>query len=180
MKDRIDWNTLWMSMALMVAQKSLDPSTKHGCIIVDEKNHLISMGYNSFPRECIEDSLPLSRPDKYKVIIHSETNAIINAGDRKLEGSTAYITGFPCTNCFGNMINAGISKIVYGPVGSYCINKTDSLLIQKMNISSKSLENKIQIIKYEELTNICKVNEFLDQIKQYTNEKINQIDVING
>ena len=44
-EGRIDWDTLWMSMALMIAQKSLDPSTKHGCIIVDEKNHPVDFVY---------------------------------------------------------------------------------------------------------------------------------------
>lgn len=179
-KDRVDWNTLWMTMALAVSQRSLDPSTKHGSVIVDSKNRLISMGYNSFPRHCIEESLPLTRPDKYKVIIHSETNAIINANNKELEGSTIYITGYPCTNCFGNMINVGIKKIIYGPVGSYCIDQKDLILMQQMNIDSKTLKNKIQMIKYEEIADIEQIEKFLDQIKSYTNGKINQTDVIKG
>ena len=180
LEKRIDWETLWMTMALTVAQRSIDPSTKHGCIIVDSKNRLISMGYNSFPRQCIEESLPLTRPEKYSVIIHSETNAIINAGDRKLEGSTIYVTGYPCPNCFGNMLNAGISKIIYGPIGSHCLDKEDIILIQKLNINSETLENKIQMVKYEEIADLIQIKEFLGQVEKYTDEKINRKDLING
>lgn len=178
--SRIDWDTLWMTMALSVAQRSLDPSTKHGCIIVDNKNHLISMGYNSFPRECLELTLPLTRPDKYKVMIHSETNAIINAGDKSLNGATAYITGHPCVNCFGNMINAGISKIIYGMVGSYCIDKKDIEIINQMNVSSKSYKNKIIIQKYEANHDTEEISEFLDNIKEYVDIKTKQDDAVNG
>ena len=180
LEKRIDWETLWMTMALTVAQRSIDPSTKHGCIIVDNKNRLISIGYNSFPRQCIEGSLPLTRPEKYMAIIHSETNAIINAGDRDLEGSTVYVTGHPCVNCFGNMLNAGVAKIIYGPVGSHCLDKEHIILIQKMNISSKTLENKIQIVKYEDVADIGQIKEFLEQVEKYTDEKINRKDLING
>ncbi len=178
---RIDWGTLWMTMALTVSQRSIDPSTKHGCIIVDEKNRLISMGYNSFPRNCVDESLPLTRPEKYGAILHSEVNAIINAGDRDLEGAIAYTTGHPCTNCFGSMINAGISKVVYGPVGCVdCISKDDIILIQQMNIDSKTLKNKIKMIKYEDIANMKQVEDFLDQVKNYTKEKTEQTGVING
>ena len=180
MQKRIDWHTLWMTMAFAVSQRSIDPSTKHGCIIVDDKNRLISMGYNSFPRQCFEEALPLTRPKKYKAIIHSETNAIINAGNRGLEGATAYITGCPCTCCFGNMLNAGISRVIYGPVWSYCIDKEDIILIQQMNIDKKTHKNKIEIIKYEEITDIKQIEKFLDQIKQYTIEKISRTDLNNG
>lgn len=179
-EDRVAWDTLWMTMVLTVAQRSIDPSTKHGCIIVDEKNRLISMGYNSFPRDCVEDSLPTSRPNKYKVIIHSETNAIINAANGGLIGATAYITGFPCTNCFANMLNAGITKIIYGPVGSHCLDVTDVLLVQKMNIDSKTLKNKIEIIKYQEIADMGQIVNFLEQIKNYTNDKTGRTDLING
>ena len=167
MEERVDWDTLWMTMALAVAQRSIDNITKCGCIIVDDKNHLVSMGYNSFPRECIEIDLPLEKPDKYKVIIHSETNAIINAGNRDLTGTTAYITGHPCSNCFGNMLNAGISKIVYGPVDANCVNEDDIYLINHMNISSKTFQHKISIVKYDQKHNFNEINIFIDQIKKY-------------
>jgi len=58
------------------------------------------------------------RPEKYYVMSHSEVNAISNAAKHgtKLEGSTFYITGHPCSRCYGAIVNAGAKKIIYGPV----------------------------------------------------------------
>jgi dCMP deaminase len=179
-EERIDWNTFWMTMALTVSQRSIDPSTKHGCIIVDSKNRLISMGYNSFPRNCSDKDLPLTRPEKYEAIIHSETNAIINSNSTSTEGATVYVTGHPCGRCFGNMINAGITKIVYGHVGSYCLDKKDIDLIATMNYDPDTLDNKIEIIKYEDIADITQIKGFLKQIEEYVDEKTEQTDVVNG
>jgi len=180
MEKRIDWGTFWMSMALTVSQRSIDPSTKHGCILVDEDNRLISMGYNSFPRYCFDGTLPLTRPEKYEVIIHSETNAIINSGDRSTKGATAFITGYPCTRCFGNMINAGIIQIIYGPVGSHQLSEKDVELVRAMNIDSRTMKSKIRIIRYEDVADVKRIEEFLDQVKEYTNDKAGRKDLING
>ena len=175
MKERIDWDTLWMTMAFSISQRSLDDSTKHGCVMVDGDNKIISVGYNSFPKNCIDERLPLTRPLKYRAILHSETNSIINA-NRSLKGATAYITGFPCPNCFGNMLNAGIENIVYGCVGSHCINEEDTELINLMNISKEG-NKKITIKKYE---NIEDLQIFLNTISGYITEKLNRTDLING
>ena len=137
MEKVIDWHILWMTLAFQMAQRSKDPSTKHGCIFVDKNNKLISIGYNSFPRDCIDESLPTDRPDKYKVMIHSEINAIENATDRReLVGARAYITGHPCPNCFGAMLNAGIGEIIYGPIGSHCLEKKDISIIRQMSMNT--------------------------------------------
>jgi dCMP deaminase len=176
---RIEWDNLWMTLAIASAQRSIDTSTKHGCVFVGEHNHFISMGYNSYPKDCIESQLPKDRPLKYKVTIHSEINAIINARE-SLEGVTAYITGHPCSNCFSAMLNAGISKIVYGPVGSHCLQEEDIRLIKDMNISATIFKNKIEIIKFESISKIDNLYSFLDVIKKYINEKVEKTDVMNG
>lgn len=180
MVDRVDWEVFWMTMVMAVAQKSVDPSTKHGCILVSPDNHFISMGYNSFPKKCLDDKLPLTRPEKYKVIIHSETNAIINSERKDTTGATAYITGYPCTNCFSNMINANISKIVYGPVGSYMLKQEDIDLINLLNVDADTLEPKIKIVKYEKVMKSEDIKDFLNIIINYFDEKVNYKNVING
>ena len=181
MRKVVDWKVLWMTLAFQVSQRSKDPSTQHGCIFVDDHNKFISMGYNSFPRDCMDDSLPTTRPDKYKVMIHSEINAIGNATDRReLVGSTAYITGHPCPNCFGAMLNAGIGHIIYGPVGSHCLDKSDIDIIGQMNISAATFKIKIRITKFEQWAKIDEVYNFLDSTKEYISEKIRRTDLING
>jgi len=180
MFNRINWDTLWMTMVFAVAQRSIDKQTKCGTVLIGEDNHFISMGYNSFPRDCIDESLPRTRPEKYKIIIHSEVNAIANAVNRKeLKGATAYITGYPCSNCFSVMLNAGIKKIIYGPSGSHCISQ-DDIRLRQMNISAKTLKMKIKIIKFEDIGNIEDIYDFLDVIKKYIEERIQKTDLING
>lgn len=44
------WDTYFIEMAMFVATKSKDDSTKVGCVIVSEDHTVLSMGYNGFPR----------------------------------------------------------------------------------------------------------------------------------
>lgn len=129
------WDRYYMDMTFYIAQKSLDPSTKHGCIVTDFEHTPLSMGYNSPPRNCLDEEIPLTRPDKYPYMVHSEENAIINAARNgvSLKGSTFYITGYPCSRCFRMMANVGAVKIVYGPINSNCIQEEDRKAIEIMN-----------------------------------------------
>lgn len=124
-----------MDMAFLISQKSLDPSTKHGCIAIDVDHTPLSMGYNSPPRNCIDENIPLERNLKYPFFCHSEENCIINAARSgiSLKGSIFYITGFPCSKCFRGILNVGAIKIVYGPVKSNCVSNEDRRAIEIMN-----------------------------------------------
>ncbi len=181
-RERSSWALTWMSIALQYANhRSMDPATRHGCILVGEDNEPLSMGFNSFPADCEDDKMPLTRPEKYDAIIHSETNAIINSNSKRdLKGCTAYITGFPCPRCFGNMINAKVSKIIYGPVGSHQLRDSDMELVKQLNISAKTGKNKIEIVKYEDIEDLDKLCGSFEQTKQYVESKIQQTNLING
>jgi len=179
-RERSSWARTWMSLALQYANhRSVDPATRHGCIFVSENNQPLSMGFNSFPADCEDEKLPLTRPEKYEVIVHSETNAIINS-KRDLEGCTAYITGFPCPRCFGNMINAKIGKIIYGPIGSHQLRDSDMELIRQMNVSAKTGRPKIEIIKFEDIEDLDGLCDSFEQTRRYVESKIQQTDLING
>ena len=45
--------------------------------------------------------------------LHAEEKAIINANRRNLEGSTLYVTTFPCFMCAHKIMDIGISNIIY-------------------------------------------------------------------
>ncbi len=167
---RIDWDTLWMTIAFVISQRSIDNLTKHGAVIVDKNNKILSLGYNSFPRDCLDDKLPLTRPLKYGIIPHAEINSIINS-NKNLEGATAYITGEMCSICFSQILNADISKIIYGPVGSKCLTNENLNLINLMNISKKTGKHKIEIVKYEDIKKIDEIYEFLNMVEKYIKEK---------
>lgn len=116
-KDVISWREYFMSMALLSAQRSKDPSRQVGCCIVADDNHIISVGYNGFPNGCSDDIYPWNKDksvmnNKYNYVVHAEANAILNA-KCPLKGCTLYVTYFPCNECTKLIIQSGIKKIVY-------------------------------------------------------------------
>lgn len=107
------WHTRFMEMAKLVSLWSKDPSTKTGGVIVRPDRTIASVGFNGFPRK-IADALEFlnDREEKYKRVIHSEMNAILNARER-LDGYTLYNwPGQSCSRCAVHVIQAGISIVV--------------------------------------------------------------------
>lgn len=107
-----------MLRALMAAERSPDPSSQVGAIIVDGKNRIIGSGYNGLPRGIQPKCIPWDRVSddptktKYPYIVHAEKNAIYNALT-SVEGSTLYATMYPCSECAKDILCAGIKRIVY-------------------------------------------------------------------
>jgi len=124
-----------MTMAIVLAQNSPDPSTKHGCIVINDDFTILSAGYNGAPRKSKNANIPLTRPEKYPYMKHSEGNAISNAAREgiSLKEGTAIVSGHPCDGCFGDMIQAGIKRIIYGPIGSHMVDDETLERIKNMN-----------------------------------------------
>ena len=108
------WDYRFMRIADEVQSWSKDPSTKCGCVIVRDRR-ILSTGYNGLPAN-LSDSLTRYQDREYKLatIIHAEKNAIFNAAKNgsNTEGSTAYVTWPPCSQCASALIQAGIAKVV--------------------------------------------------------------------
>ena len=45
----LDWDTYFMSVAMLSAMRSKDPNTQVGACIVDKTNRILSIGYNGTP-----------------------------------------------------------------------------------------------------------------------------------
>lgn len=107
------WDLRFLEMAQLVSTWSKDPSTKVGAVIVDDDNHIISLGYNGLPKKVPDYPIVLNnRFEKYKYIIHAETNAILTATSC-IKDCTVYTFPFlPCTNCASMVIQAGIKRVV--------------------------------------------------------------------
>jgi dCMP deaminase len=112
------WNKRFSELAEHVSSWSKDESTRVGCIIVNPiDNNPISMGYNGFASKVNEDIKERHiRPLKYLYTVHSEANGIANAAKngQKTKDCVMYVNFFPCCNCAGLIVNAGIIKI-YSP-----------------------------------------------------------------
>lgn len=108
-----EWDEYFMKIAETVAEKSKDPSSKMGCVIVDEHKRVVSLGYNGMLQGADESKMTLSeRPMKYYFAIHSEMNALIFAR-RDLTGCTVYNAVATCENCLKYCLQAGIKRFVY-------------------------------------------------------------------
>jgi dCMP deaminase len=118
-RDELSWDELFVLQAFLMAQKSKDPSTKVGCVIVNDDNVILSTGFNGFPRGIEEDSdFRWKRPEKYHWVEHAERNAIFNAArvGVSLNGARAYLNWEPkpCAECTRALIQAGIKEVI-GP-----------------------------------------------------------------
>ena len=106
------WTMRFMELAEHIASWSKDPSTQVGCVIVDQQNRVVSLGFNGFPRGVKDDSLRYSdKETKYLFVAHAERNALHNA-PLSVEGCTLYSPLLPCNECAKSIIQKGMKKVV--------------------------------------------------------------------
>ena len=115
--DFISWDECFMKIAFIIADRSKDPSTQAGAVIVNEKNVVVGMGYNGWPRGIDSNELPWEREGsledtKYAYVCHAEENAIYNANNWT-ENCKIYCTLFPCNECAKTIIQNGIKEVIY-------------------------------------------------------------------
>lgn len=128
------WDDWFMTLCYVISQRSMDPTTKHGTVVIDEDKTILAVGFNGPPRGCNDHIFPMTRPEKYGIMLHSEEAAIANAARSgvSLKGSTFYVTGHPCEKCFRLILNVGAKKICHGHVSSHCINDDSRKHIENM------------------------------------------------
>ena len=113
----ISWDECFMRMAHIIAERSKDPSTQAGAIVVNKNNIVIGAGYNGWPRGIASDALPWEKEGdfentKYAYVCHAEENAIYNANNFT-EDCKIYCTLFPCNECVKAIIQNGIKEVIY-------------------------------------------------------------------
>ena len=107
------WDSRFIQLAKFVSTWSKDPSTQVGAVIVDKNNRIVSVGYNGFPSNIVDDDRLNDREFKIKHITHAEENALISSGKTCLSGCAIYTYPFqPCQHCAKMIRNFGISKVV--------------------------------------------------------------------
>lgn len=112
------WSDVFFDIAHAIAQRSKDPSTQCGAVIVSADNTILGMGFNGPPPQFVDELVPWKkRPEKYFYIEHAEENAIHYAlsahGSAPLRGSSLYVTHEPCVNCLRKLIRSNIKHAYY-------------------------------------------------------------------
>lgn len=112
----ISWDSYFMNIAILASLRSKD-TTKVGAVIVQNKK-ILGVGYNGFPSGIDESKLPTARDGewlntKYPYVVHAELNAILNTAKHDIQGSSLYVTMFPCCTCMTTILQKKISEIIY-------------------------------------------------------------------
>ena len=113
LKERISWEEYFMSIALLVSCRSSCERLHVGCVIVDNDNHIVSVGYNGFLAGVPHTSRV--RDNHEQSTVHAEQNSISYAAKSgvSVNNCNAYITHYPCINCAKILAASGIKKIYY-------------------------------------------------------------------
>ena len=145
------WDDRFMEMARTIANWSscYQPNRKIGAVIVKDKR-ILTTGYNGAPSgvkscvergECLRRKLNIPSGTKHELCyaIHAEQNAIIQAARMgvEIEGSTIYCTHQPCVICAKMIVNAGISRVVYGE------GYPDAFALEMFKLAG------VELVKYE-------------------------------
>lgn len=137
--DRPDWDTYFLRIAKLVAQRSTCLRRKVGAVVVRE-NRILATGYNGAPNGmthcfqrkdgCLREALKIPSGQRQELCrgLHAEQNAILQASafGVSLKNSEIYCTHQPCVTCAKMIINAGIKRIVF--LGDYPDNLSIEIL----------------------------------------------------
>lgn len=125
-EDRLrpSWDSYFMSLASLAAQRSNCMKRRVGCVLVGRTRRVISTGYNGTPRglrNCGDGGCPRCNDGSSSgaalatcLCIHAEDNALLEAGRERIrEGSVLYCNTCPCLTCSIKICQVGISEVVY-------------------------------------------------------------------
>ena len=137
--DRPSWDEYFKKICLVTKERSSCHRLQVGCLLVKD-NRIISQGYNGFLPGCPHKSIV--RNNHEQSTVHAEQNAICDCAKRGLNcnGSTAYITHYPCIICCKLLLASGIKEIKY--IDDY---KNDELVkeyCEQLNVNIEQLKNK--------------------------------------
>lgn len=179
---KTNWDQRFLDLAEYISEWSKDRSRGVGAVIVNDDKRVVAFGYNGFPSG-VDDNIEErhERPAKYDWTVHAEENAITNAARIGVatKDTTMYLNLFPCARCAGNVINAGIKRVVVSKEPNY----DDEKYGHEFRVSkSKLMEAGVEIIITEEIpekrifkidiTNISEdeIDEFVKSVKSKIDE----------
>lgn len=145
--ERPDWDTYFLRIARLVAQRSTCLRRQVGAVIVRE-NRMLATGYNGAPNGiahcfqlpggCLREAQKIPSGQRQELCrgLHAEQNAILQAAafGVSLKGSDLYCTHQPCVTCGKMLINAGIKRVVF--LGDY----PDELSLEMLKEGKVTLE----------------------------------------
>lgn len=106
----------YLAVALLQAGGfAKDPQRKVGAILLRPGTlGVLAVGFNGIPRGVEETADRWARPAKYLYAQHAEANVISNCAldGISTKGAWCVSTLYPCVQCAGQLIQAGISRVL--------------------------------------------------------------------
>jgi len=102
------WDRRMINVAKEVSSWSKDPERQVGCVLTNFDYHIISTGYNGYPKG-VDDANP---NEKLFKSVHAEINAILRIP--WLAGNLRCFVygGHPCAQCMASLIQANVKYFV--------------------------------------------------------------------
>jgi len=136
-KQRLTWEQYFKELAILSATRSPCTRLKVGCLLIKD-NRIIAQGYNGFLAGSNHTSY--MRDGHELATVHAEQNAVADCAKRGVQcnGSTAYITHYPCCNCIKILLAAGIYNIIY--INDYRNDEIIPWLVEQAGASLQKLD----------------------------------------
>ena len=134
--ERISWTEYFSDLCKLVSKRSPCERLQVGCVLV-KNNRIIATGYNGFLPNAPHESIVIDNHEQ--ATIHAEQNCIADCAKRgvETENSIAYVTHYPCINCYKILIASGVKEI------NYIDDYKNNVIIDEIN---KNLDVKINKI----------------------------------
>ena len=132
---RPDRDPYFMKMAALIASRSTCLRRSVGCVLVNERHHVLATGYNGVaaglshcnePTEKFLDGTPKLYGNSCEGVkspsgqgldqcqaVHAEQNALLQCRNA-YEIHTCYTTTLPCITCMKLLMNTSCQRIVFG------------------------------------------------------------------
>ena len=117
--SRPDWDTYFLQIAQLASSRATCARRKVGCVLVDSKNHIVSVGYNGVPSKfghctdgfaCARANAPSGTALDDCLAVHAEVNAFLHLTSQ--DSLTAYLTICPCMSCAKMICNSNVKRVV--------------------------------------------------------------------
>jgi len=110
--DRPKWDSIWITFAQLISERSVDPRRKVGAIIITEDNsQILALGYNG--NYVNGPNVVESNEPGKSGFIHAEINALLKLDYNNPKNKIMYVTTMPCQHCAKCIINTNIKEVVY-------------------------------------------------------------------
>ncbi len=152
---RPSWDEYFMEVADAVAKRSTCDRGRTGCVIVRDRQILVT-GYPGSPKgfaHCDEAGHLMKqvvhgdgRTTSHCVrTIHAEQNAICQAAKLgvSLNGGTVYVTMTPCRTCAMLLISCGIASVICKT--RYHAGEESEQMLHEAGISLRFLDGKLEV-----------------------------------